>query len=343
MTENQFLQELENALLRLPEEERKDILQDIREYFSNARIDGKSDKEIADELGLPSEIAAELIESYDFNKAETPLKTIDLAKDEFDKVDIQIDNGDLIIASSNDGRMHVDVEDKSYKQQLNVDILNRTLVINLKEEVKKWSIFSFTINMRSPIVTVQLPQKLYEQIKMETDNGQIKGENLESINFMAETDNGRIQLKQMKASIFHAESDNGAIELDSIQTNALSAESDNGRIELANIQTSNIALETNNGRISMAKIEAETIHAKTDNGRINLLTDGLERNIDLKTDNGSITVESLTPPANVTIRSAVSHNRISIFGEKNPQVVYGQGSNLIKLKSDNGSITVKQL
>lgn len=343
MTENQFLQELDNALSRLPKEERNDILQDIREYFSNGRNDGKSDKDIADELGSPLEIAAELIESYDFNKAETPLKTINLAKDEFDKVDIQIDNGALIISSSADGRMHVDVEDKSYKQQLEVDILNRTLVITLKEEVKKWGIFSFTINTKSPIVTVQLPQKIYEQIKMDTDNGYIKGEKLESINFEAESDNGRIQLRQVKASIFHAESDNGAIELDSIQTENLSAKSDNGKIELTDIQANSVALETDNGRISMAKIDAETIRAKTDNGRINLLADSLERSIDLKTDNGSVTVESLAPPSNVTIRAAVSHNRISIFGEKNPQAVYGQGSSLVKLKSDNGSITVKQL
>lgn len=343
MTENQFLQELENALMRLPKEERNDILQDIREYFSNGRNDGKSDKEIAAKLGSPLEIAAELIESFDFNKAETPLKTINPAKDEFDKVDIQIDNGALIISSSADGRMHVDVEDKSYNQQLEVDILNRTLVITLKEEVKKWGIFSFTINTKTPIVTVQLPQKTYEQIKMDTDNGYIKGEKLESMNFKAESDNGRIQLRQVKATVFRAESDNGAIELDSIQAENLSAKTDNGKIELSDIQANSIALETDNGRISMAKIGAETIHAKTDNGRINLLTDSLERSIDLKTDNGSITVESVAPPTDVTIRAAVSHKRISIFGEKNPQAVYGQGSNLVKLKSDNGSITVKQL
>ncbi|OHX51210.1 hypothetical protein BB776_03475 [Planococcus salinarum] len=41
MTEQQFLQQLEQALDRLPAEERNDILQDIREYFANGRADGK--------------------------------------------------------------------------------------------------------------------------------------------------------------------------------------------------------------------------------------------------------------------------------------------------------------
>ncbi|MBT2582836.1 DUF1700 domain-containing protein [Planococcus sp. ISL-109] len=55
MTENQFFQELETALTRLLQEERIDILQDIKEYFANGQADGKTDSEIAAELGAPEE------------------------------------------------------------------------------------------------------------------------------------------------------------------------------------------------------------------------------------------------------------------------------------------------
>ena len=53
MTENQFIGELETALKRLPTEERNDIIQDIHEYFTNGREDGKSENEIATSLGSP--------------------------------------------------------------------------------------------------------------------------------------------------------------------------------------------------------------------------------------------------------------------------------------------------
>ena len=72
MTENQFIGELETALKRLPAEERNDIIQDIREYFTDGREDGKTESEIAASLGSPAKIAEELLGSYSFveNKVE---------------------------------------------------------------------------------------------------------------------------------------------------------------------------------------------------------------------------------------------------------------------------------
>ncbi len=194
MTENQFLQELETALKRLPKEEQNDILQDIREYFANGKADGKTDSEIADELGSPQEIADELIESFDFNQSDISAAANELTEDKFDQVDIQIDNGILTIAPSEDGKMHADITDKSYRQQLNVDILNRTLVITLKEEPRKWGIFSFTGSMKSPKLDVRLPKKLYDKIQIDSDHGMITGERLDSRQLSIETDNGRIEL-----------------------------------------------------------------------------------------------------------------------------------------------------
>ena len=56
MTEKQFISELETALKRLPDEERNDIIQDIREYFTNGREDGKTENEIATSLGSPAKL-----------------------------------------------------------------------------------------------------------------------------------------------------------------------------------------------------------------------------------------------------------------------------------------------
>lgn len=341
MTEQQFLIELENALSRLPLEERQDILQDIREYFLNGRQDGKTDAQISAELGNPSEIAAELIASFDFSKMGSPAKAVDLSKDEFDKVDIQIDHGALVIRPSLDSQMHVDVEDKNYKQQLTVDIIDRTLIVKLTDEISKWGIFNFSINTKTPLVTVQLPQKIYELIKINTDNGKIIGSQLESTIFSAESDNGRIQLENISATEFITVSDNGSVRLTSIKAEHLSATSDNGKIELEEAKTKNTRLKSDNGSISMENLEG-IIQAETDNGKISLKTQHLERDITLKTDNGSITIETITQPQNVTIRAQRDRGRASIFGEKSKQAVYGTGQHSIILKTDNGSITVKQ-
>lgn len=340
MTENQFLQELEQALDRFPAEERNDILQDIREYFANGHADSKSDSDIAAELGDPAAIAKELTESFDFNKTELPAANIDISKDEFDKIDIQVDNGILLISPSKDGKMHTNIVNKNYRQHLSVDILDRTLVITLKEEAKKWGIFSITGSMKSPTLTVQLPEKLYEKMRIYSDHGSISGERLEATEILVETDNGRIELAHMSAGNFAVKSDNGAIKLTTIKAKNLKAETDNGQISLEHIQTGKLHAASDNGAITLKEIEGD-VQAQTDNGRIHLLAADLERTISLETDNGSILLETKAQPENATIQVEVDWGTVSVFGSKKRRTVFGNGSHPIDLQSDNGSITVK--
>ncbi|WKA54241.1 DUF4097 family beta strand repeat-containing protein [Planococcus shixiaomingii] len=341
MTENHFLNELNQALARLPEEERKDILQDIQEYFANGRQDGKSEDDIASELGSPQAIAEELMESYNFSQSENSSKAVNLSKSTFDKVDVEIDTGSLTIHPSVDDEMHVDVEDQHYKQQLFVDVLDRTLVVTLKNE-KKWGFFSFNTNMKSPAVTIQLPQKMYEHIKLHTDNGRIAGTDLQSVKFDAKSDNGRIQLRRITANRLVAESDNGDVELRTVQADMVVVKTDNGKIDLQDIQAKEVELETDNGSISLENVNGN-IQAETDNGRIHLLANDIERNIDLKSDNGNIVVETMSDPANVTIQADRDHGKAIIFNEKGRRFVFGEGRHNVRLKTDNGNLTVKRV
>lgn len=340
MTEQQFLQQLEQAMESLPAEERNDILQDIREYFANGRADGKSENEIAAELGSPEAIAKELIDSFDFSQSTIPVEKIDISKDKFDKVDIQTDNSLVQISPSNDGQMHVDVENKTYRQHLAVDILDRTLVITLKEEPKKWGFFTITGSFKSPTLIVQLPPKLYEKIQILSDHGTITGERLESTELLVETDNGSIDLNRINAEIFAVKSDNGVIKLSEVQTKNLRAETDNGQLSLKDVRAEKLHAASDNGAITLKDIEGD-VQAQTDNGRIHLLAADLERTISLETDNGSILLETKRQPENATINADVDWGSVSVFGSRKRRTVYGTGQHPIDLQSDNGSITVK--
>ncbi|MCM3611809.1 DUF4097 family beta strand repeat-containing protein [Planococcus sp. MERTA32b] len=340
MTEQQFLQQLERALGRLPAEERNDILQDIREYFANGRADGKSDSDISAELGAPAEIAEELIGNYDFNQTEVPALNIDMSKDKFDKIDIKIENGQLLISPSEDGQMHVDLVDKNYKQKLKVDIVDRTLVISLTEEVKLWGIFSITHSLNTPTLTVQLPDKIYENIRIDSEHGGIKGERLAGTVFKVETENGSIDFSQIGAGSLSVNSENGDIRLTSIQAKTLEAETENGQLHLKDIQCGNVQAVSDNGAITLKDVEGD-VKAQTDNGRIHLLAADLERSISLETDNGSILLETKRQPENATINADVDWGSVTVFDSKKRRTVYGTGQHPIDLQSDNGSITVK--
>ena len=104
MTENQFISELEVALKKLPTEERNDIIQDIREYFTDGREDGKSENDIATSLGSPAKIAEELLGSYSFveNKVEivSMNEVITIQDNLFLNVDINVQHGALNVSPS---------------------------------------------------------------------------------------------------------------------------------------------------------------------------------------------------------------------------------------------------
>ncbi len=64
MNKQQFLSELADALVRLPDDERADIVRDYEEYFIAGQENGKSEEEIAVALGSPKKIARELLADY---------------------------------------------------------------------------------------------------------------------------------------------------------------------------------------------------------------------------------------------------------------------------------------
>lgn len=62
MTKQVFMQQMDNALARLAFAERKDILADFEEHFVNGMANGKSEEEVAKELGDPVVLAAQYTE-----------------------------------------------------------------------------------------------------------------------------------------------------------------------------------------------------------------------------------------------------------------------------------------
>lgn len=75
MTKNKFLKELSNSLKRLPDAERVDILQDYEEHFAFGLEEGKSEGEIVASLGLPSQIAKEILANYHLDQVTTSATT----------------------------------------------------------------------------------------------------------------------------------------------------------------------------------------------------------------------------------------------------------------------------
>lgn len=70
MNKEQFLNELKLKLNKLPKQDQEEIIQDYKEYFYNAQIDGKEEVEVVTSLGSPTKLAKELVATYYIDEVE---------------------------------------------------------------------------------------------------------------------------------------------------------------------------------------------------------------------------------------------------------------------------------
>jgi len=73
MTKDQFLSELDKGLRGLSFRERQDILMDYEEHFAIGLEEGKTEEDIAERLGAPSQIAKEMMAAYHLEKVDHQL------------------------------------------------------------------------------------------------------------------------------------------------------------------------------------------------------------------------------------------------------------------------------
>lgn len=250
-----------------------------------------------------------------------PLETLEekmVDSNNFNKVNLHTNNGGVTVLPTDDDQAKVELlgrNDQDYT--FNVSIEAETLHIELKTKRK---IVNF--NFRSDVaIDVYLPKDLYEKIEIKSDNGQIELTDLQSNEVIANTNNGLVQLNN-------------------IASNSLLAETNNGRVNVKNIQSNTIKVSTDNGRVSLEHVEGNIV-GESGNGVISLITDHLDRSLDLKTSNGKIDIQTANPPTNAILDLKTGNGSIRVFGEKDWDTIIGDGEHIIKLMTDNGKITIK--
>ncbi|PLS15981.1 hypothetical protein CVD28_19775 [Bacillus sp. M6-12] len=68
---NEFLNTLEAGLRHIPETDREEMLYDFKEHFEVGFAEGRTYKELSEELGSPKEILKDLLTDYTISKAES--------------------------------------------------------------------------------------------------------------------------------------------------------------------------------------------------------------------------------------------------------------------------------
>ncbi|MGG3943637.1 DUF4097 family beta strand repeat-containing protein [Peribacillus psychrosaccharolyticus] len=216
------------------------------------------------------------------------------------EVQILTNNATVEIVPTSDTETNVELVTKGVDVS-KMDFSTKVIGKKLTIRLKEPSTFSIGFNIRSSHLYVYVPQKLYNSFVIENDNGNMK---------MSE-----LKIKNLKA-----------------QTN-------NGRIELNKIVAENVDVKSANGRLDLHDVEGN-LKGSSNNGQISLATKDLNRNIQLESDNGKITIETDKEPTNTTFKVSADNGKINILDKYEGNTVIGKGDNLVDLESNNGKIEV---
>lgn len=246
----------------------------------------------------------------------TAEKTIN---DTINELQIEIDNGSVEVYPTSGTEISLTLDAKNPEEILTTNVSDEKLSITVKEKRKKWFNFDFLISR--PKLKVYVPEKEFTEFTVRSNNGRITAEDVQSEAIKFLTDNGRIDVTNVTGSTVEAETDNGKITLKDIVATYTTVSADNGKIVLDHVSGDIVG------------------HAS--NGAISLKTDDLNKNIDLKTSNGKINIDTVNKPTNAIIDIQIGNGRARVFGQSNWDTVIGDGDHLIKLKTNNGSITIE--
>lgn len=296
---------------------------------------------------------------------------------DFTDIEISSNAGKIELVPTNEENALIEVTGNHLKNNFSAIVTDSTLSITYKETAKKF--YNFDLAKKSASVKVYLPQKNYETISLQANNGKLIVKGVEATEITLNARDGAIDLQNIKADLLSVKAINGklianelqateinlnandgSIDLQQIHADSLSVHSNNGRITadslvgttfelkandgritLKDIKTDSVAIVSHNGKIELEEITG-TISAKANDGSINLVTDKLDHPIDFSTHNGKIHIQTNDDPVNTEIQAQARNGSITIFGEKKSLAVFGSGKNNINLSSNDGRIIVEK-
>ncbi|MEC1154276.1 DUF4097 family beta strand repeat-containing protein [Cytobacillus horneckiae] len=241
---------------------------------------------------------------FTFNKkmsADTVSKNAEVT-DEFNNINVISDNAQIKVLPTKEKTAKINVDGVVENEEMfsfTSDVRNDTLEIELKED--RFKLFTFDFLTREINLTISMPERQYEQINIDNNNGKIEIQDMEIKGINVETDNGYIHLNETKGDL--------------------------------------ITAKTSNGKLLLENVQGE-LKAQTANGAIDVKVPTIVFPNDLKTLNGKIRIETRNQVKNATFIANTDNGSINIFGKNEGNQVIGDGETMIRLKTSNGSIEV---
>lgn len=245
-------------------------------------------------IGLIMFVVAMFLCEWDFlklstSKYETNTRTV---TEDFRNISVNTDTADITFALSGDGTCRVECYEDE-KEKHSVTVQNDTLVIKTVNE-KAWYDY-IGINLRSPKLTVYLPETEYTSLSVRESTGdvEISGE-LQFLNMDISLSTGNVRVFASASNLMKIKTGTGSIRIENVSAGTLDISVSTGKTKLSNVTCENLTSNGSTGDVILDRvIAAERISIQRDTGDIKF--DGADAaEIYVKTDAGDVTGTLLT-------------------------------------------------
>ena len=290
---------------------------------------------------------------WDFSKLSTVQYQTNTYKisETFDSISITTDTANIVFAVSNDGTCKVECYEEE-KAKHSVTVQDGTLVIKLTNN-KHWY-DHIGINIRSPKITVYLPETEYTTLLIREDTGDIaipKDFSFQNVDISLST--GDVDLWASASETVKIKGSTGNIRVQNISAGSLEITVTTGKVTASGVNCAgNITVNVSTGKGNLTDICCKNLTSSGDTGDISLKNviaqerfsiqrstgdvtlDGCDAaEISVETDTGSVVGSLLTGKEFIT---ETSTGKIDV-----PKTTTG---GLCKIKTETGNIkiTIKQ-
>jgi len=204
--------------------------------------------------------AAMTAHGWDFNKLSTvkyQSNTYEL-NEVFGSITIDTDTADITLIKTDEEKCKV-VCNESEKVKYSASVDNGKLIIKETDE-RKWYEY-IGINVKSPVITVYLPNTEYDRLTIKNGTGDVKISEdfkLETVNISTST--GDISLKNAEAESIELSVSTGKITLTDVNCKGnVKLKSSTGKTKITSLKCENLTSQGNTGDISLNNVIATEI------------------------------------------------------------------------------------
>ncbi len=218
-------------------------------------------------------------------------------------VEVKLDAGDVVVRESPDSSFYVKQSGDLRKQEIHIAEDGDTLKI--KGEIEKGVSFDFsffTFNFQTPTLTILVPERSYQEIKVNSSAGQI--------------------------------------EISDVKSDRVSVGTLAGEVDLKHVTAKSVEGSTKAGEVSFKKVIGK-VTVKTASGDVYIMDHDPKYDVEASSTAGDVDITLLEKPQDAVITGQTAAGDVTIFKEENKNVTIGNGSKKISGKTAAGDVTIE--